>query len=136
MASQPRPTSDRVPLSRERVLQAAVRLADESGIEAVSMRRLGQELGVEAMSLYNHVARKDDLQAGMIELVLAEVEPPADGGNWKDEIRRTAVSSYQAFVRHRWACGLMMRGPSVSPIECSGPRPCCERSGRGASPPT
>ena len=116
MASQPRPTHDREPLTRERVLQAAVRLADESGIEAVSMRRLGQELGVEAMSLYNHVARKDDLQAGMIELVLAEVEPPGDGGNWKDEIRRTAVSSYQAFVRHRWACGLMMRGPSVSAV--------------------
>ena len=118
------------------MLEAAVRLADESGIEAVSMRRLGQELGVEAMSLYNHVARKDEILAGMIELVLAEVEPPEDGGNWKDEIRRTAVSSYQAFVRHRWACGLMMRGPASAPLECSGRRPCCERSGRGASPPT
>jgi AcrR family transcriptional regulator len=116
MASQPRPIHDREPLTRERVLQAAVRLADGSGIEAVSMRRLGQELGVEAMSLYNHVARKDDLQAGMIELVLSEVEPPAVGGNWKDEIRRTSVSSYQAFLRHRWACGLMMRGPTVSAV--------------------
>jgi AcrR family transcriptional regulator len=98
------------------VLEAAVRLADESGIDAVSMRRLGQELGVEAMSLYNHVARKDDLQAGMVELVLSEVELPEDGGHWKDELRRTAVSSYQAFVRHRWACALMMRGPSVSTV--------------------
>ena len=52
----------------------------------------------------------------MVALVLAEVEPPGDAGNWKDEIRRTAVSSYQAFVRHRWACGLMMRGPSVSAV--------------------
>ena len=68
------------------------------------MRRLGQELGVEAMSLYNHVARKDDLHAGMVELVLSEVELPEDGGNWKNELRRTSVSSYQAFVRHRWAC--------------------------------
>ena len=98
------------------MLHAAVALADESGIEALSMRRLGQELGVEAMSLYNHVARKDDLQDGIVELVLAEIELPEDGGDWKDEIRRTAISSYQAFVRHRWACGLMMRGPSVSPV--------------------
>ena len=80
------------------MLQAAVRLADESGIEAVSMRRLGQELGVEAMSLYNHVARKDDLQAGMIELVLAEVEPPEDGATGRTRSggprsRRTRRSS-------------------------------------------
>ena len=118
------------------MLEAAVRLADESGIEAVSMRRLGQELGVEAMSLYNHVARKDDLQAGMIELVLAEVEPPEDGGNWKDEIRRTAVSSYQAFVRHRWACGLMMRGPSVSATRMQWTEAVLRTLRRGASPPT
>jgi len=98
------------------VLQAAVRLADESGIDALSMRRLGQELGVEAMSLYNHVTNKDDLHQGIVELVLSEVESPRDGGDWKEEIRRTAISSYQAFVRHRWACGLMMRGPSVSPV--------------------
>ena len=117
MATQPRTTPEpRVPLSRERVLQAAVRLADESGIDALSMRRLGQELGVEAMSLYNHVTNKDDLHRGIVELVLSEVESPRDGGDWKEEIRRTAISSYQAFVRHRWACGLMMRGPSVSPV--------------------
>ena len=116
MATQPRPISDREPLSRERVLAAAVRLADARGIEAVSMRRLGQELGVEAMSLYNHVARKDDLHAGMIELVLGEVELPDDTGDWKAEIRRTSVSSYRAFVRHRWACGLMMRGPGVGMV--------------------
>jgi AcrR family transcriptional regulator len=117
MATQPRTTPEpRVPLSRERVLQAAVRLADESGIDALSMRRLGQELGVEAMSLYNHVTNKDDLHQGIVELVLSEVESPRDGGDWKEEIRRTAISSYQAFVRHRWACGLMMRGPSVSPV--------------------
>ena len=116
MATQPRPIPDRPPLTRERVLEAAVRLADESGIDALSMRRLGQELGVEAMSLYNHVANKDDLHQGIVELVLSEIESPRDEGDWKEEIRRTAISSYQAFVRHRWACGLMMRGPNVSPV--------------------
>jgi AcrR family transcriptional regulator len=117
MATQPQTSPEaRIPLSRQRVLQAAVRLADESGIDALSMRRLGQELGVEAMSLYNHVTNKDDLHQGIVELVLSEVESPRDGGDWKEEIRRTAISSYQAFVRHRWACGLMMRGPSVSPV--------------------
>ena len=116
MATQPQATPEpRVPLSRERVLQAAVRLADGAGIEALSMRRLGQELGVEAMSLYHHVANKDDLEQAIVELVLSEIEPPREGGDWKEEIRRTAVSSYQAFVRHRWACGLMTRGPNVTP---------------------
>ena len=117
MATLPQPSPEpRVPLSRERVLQAAVRLADDGGIDALSMRRLGQDLGVEAMSLYNHVANKDDLHQGIIELVLAEIESPRDGGGWKEELRRTAISSYQAFTRHRWACGLMMRGPSVSSV--------------------
>jgi AcrR family transcriptional regulator len=116
MATQPRPIPERAPLTRDRVLEAAVRLADAGGIEALSMRRLGQELGVEAMSLYNHVANKDDLHQGIVELVLGVLEPPADGGDWKHELRRTAVSSYQAFVRHRWACSLMMRGPNVSAV--------------------
>ena len=66
----------RTPLNRERVLRAAVALADEAGIESLSMRRLGQELGVEAMSLYNHVANKDDLLNGITDLVLGEIELP------------------------------------------------------------
>ena len=72
-------TETRIPLSRERILQAALELADESGIESVTMRRLGQVLGFEAMSLYNHVANKDDLLDGVLDLVLAESEPPARG---------------------------------------------------------
>ena len=97
-------------------MRAAVALADEEGIESLSMRKLGQKLGVEAMSLYNHVANKDDLHAGIVELVLGEVEDPPAGDDWKEAIRRTAVSSHDAFVRHRWACGLMMRGTTASPI--------------------
>jgi AcrR family transcriptional regulator len=110
------PRTPREPLTRERVLHAAVALADEQGLDALSMRRLGQRVGVEAMSLYNHVANKDEVLAGMVELVFAEVEnPPADVG-WKEAMRRTAVSSYQAFMRHRWACGLAMRVSGVSAL--------------------
>ena len=105
----------RTPLSRERVLRAALALADEGGIESLTMRKLGQELGVEAMSLYNHVANKDDIVDGIVELVLAEIEVPSSEGDWKTEVRRTAISSHEVFLRHRWACGLMMRGTTVSP---------------------
>jgi AcrR family transcriptional regulator len=107
--------ASRTPLSRERVLRAAIALADAGGIESVSMRKLGQELGVEAMSLYNHVANKDDIQNGIVEIVLGEIEVPAPGADWKTALRRTAISSHEAFVRHRWACGLMMRTSGPSP---------------------
>jgi len=80
------------------------------------MRKLGQELGVEAMSLYNHVANKDDLLDGIVEAVTGEIEVPCGEGDWKTEIRRTAISSHEVFLRHRWACSLMMHRPSVSPV--------------------
>jgi AcrR family transcriptional regulator len=108
MAKRAGTRSARAPLSRERILREAVALADERGLEALSMRRLGQRLGVEAMSLYNHVASKDDLEAGIVERVLGEIEPP-DGPDWKEALRRTSIASYEAFLRHRWACGLMLR---------------------------
>ena len=72
----------RTPLTRDRVLRAAIALADETGLEAVTMRRLGQELGVEAMSLYNHVANKDDLLDGIVDLVLGDIEIPPSGTPW------------------------------------------------------
>src|ERR1700752_3994184 len=98
MATQPNsPPEPRIPLSRERVLRAALGLADSGGIEALTMRKLGQELGVEAMSLYNHVANKDDIVDGITELVLAEIEVPAGGPDWQTEIRRTAISSHEVF---------------------------------------
>ena len=108
--------SRRAPLTRERVLQAAVELADERGLDELTMRKLGQRLGVEAMSLYNHVANKDDVLAGMVQLVLEEVENPPPDLPWKEAIRHTAVSSYDAFMRHRWACGLAMRVRSGSDV--------------------
>lgn len=115
MATEPtRPSAARVPLNRERVLEAAVGIADRDGIEGLSMRRLGRELGIEAMSLYNHVAGKEDLEQGIVEVVLAEIEHPRPGRNWREEIRRTAVSSHDAFVRHRWSCGLLTHGSGIS----------------------
>ena len=98
------------------MLRAASPSPTQSGIESLSMRKLGQELGVEAMSLYNHVANKDDLLDGIVELVLGEIEVPSGEADWKTEIRRTAISSHEVFLRHRWACSLMMRGPTVSPV--------------------
>jgi AcrR family transcriptional regulator len=100
-------SAPRAPLSRERVLQAAVRLADEAGLEALSMRKLAKELGVEAMSLYNHVANKDDLLGGMFELVSTEIELPTEGG-WRADIRRHAISGHDVLLRHPWACNLAL----------------------------
>ena len=97
----------RPPLSRERVLRAAVAYADERGLAALSMRRLGSELGVEAMSLYNHVANKDDLLNGITDLVLGEIELPVDG-DWKDALRRHAISAHDVLFAHQWACELAL----------------------------
>ena len=104
----------RTPLSRGQVLQAAVTLADESGIGALSMRKLGQVLGVEAMSLYNHVASKGDLLDGMIDVVFSEVGLPA-GDGWKAAMRQRAISVREVLGRHRWAIGLMESRSSPGP---------------------
>jgi AcrR family transcriptional regulator len=100
-------TKRRAPLSRERVLRAAIALADQGGFQSLTMRRLANELGVEAMSLYNHVASKDDLLDGMVDIVFAEIEPPSTHGDWKAEMRKRALSTREALARHRWAIGLM-----------------------------
>lgn len=97
----------RTPLSRERVLRAAIALADERGAHELTMRKLAQRLGVEAMSLYNHVANKDDLLDGMVEIVFGEIEAPTPGGEWKAELRKRAVSTREALGRHSWAIGEM-----------------------------
>ena len=106
----------RTPLSRERVLRAAIALADERGAQELTMRKLAQDLGVEAMSLYNHVASKDDLLDGMIDIVFSEIEAPSAGRDWKAELRKRAVSTREALNRHRWAIGEMegrgSHGPS------------------------
>jgi AcrR family transcriptional regulator len=88
-------------------LVAAVALADASGIESMTMRKLGEQLGVEAMSLYKHVANKDALLDGMIDSVFAEVHLPSGGPDWKSHMRQRAVSMRQVMARHPWAIGLM-----------------------------
>jgi AcrR family transcriptional regulator len=97
----------RVPLTRERALQAAVALADTQGIEAVTMRGLARDLGVEAMSLYHHVANKDDILDGMVDLVFSEVQLPEPGTAWRPAMRERALSVRAAMTRHPWALALM-----------------------------
>jgi AcrR family transcriptional regulator len=105
----------RVPLSRERVFQAAVVLADERGLESLTMRALGDQLGIEAMSLYHYVANKDELLDGMVEVVLGEIELPTTDVAWKTAMRRRAISTRQALARHRWAVGLLQSRTSPGP---------------------
>jgi AcrR family transcriptional regulator len=95
----------RAPLTRERVLHAAVELADERGIESVTMRTLGQKLGVEAMSLYNHVANKEDILDGMAGVVLGEINDTTAQvtGDWKTAMRRRILAARDVLLRHRWA---------------------------------
>ena len=108
MASPAKPTTQpRTPLNRDRVLRAAVDFADEHGIGSLSMRKLGEALGVEAMSLYNHVANRGDLLDGMIDLVFGEIGLPSSGVGWKAAMRQRALSARQALSRHPWAIGLM-----------------------------
>ncbi|MFC3500102.1 TetR/AcrR family transcriptional regulator [Micromonospora krabiensis] len=96
-------TLRRTPLSRDRILRAAVALADETGIESLSMRNLAQDLGVVPMALYKHVAGKDDLLDGMIDVVVGEIDPPVPGTGWKHTIRRRILSARQVLRRHPWA---------------------------------
>jgi AcrR family transcriptional regulator len=94
-------------LNRDRVLRAAVGLADAGGIESLTMRKLGVELGVEAMSLYNHVANKGDLVDGMIDIVFGEIDLPTGDTGWRQAMRTRAISARAALSRHHWAIGRM-----------------------------
>jgi AcrR family transcriptional regulator len=97
----------RTPLSKARLLQAAVALADEIGLEAFSMRGLAQELGVVPMALYKHVANKDELLDGMVDVVFGEIESPSVDLDWRSAMRRRAMSARETLRRHSWAIGLM-----------------------------
>jgi AcrR family transcriptional regulator len=97
----------RTPLSSARVLQAAVALADEAGLEAFSMRALAQELGVVPMALYKHVANKDKLLDGMVDTVFGEIELPSENVDWRSAMRQRAISTREALQRHSWAIGMM-----------------------------
>ncbi len=108
-------TASPAPLSRERLLQAAIRLANEGGIEALSMRKLAQALGVKAMSLYNHVANKDDLLDGMVDIVISEIELPDLANDWKPAMRRRAISAHQVLLRYPWATLPILSRVNVGP---------------------
>lgn len=105
----------RPPLSTEKVLMTALRMADKKGIEALSMRNLGQALKVEAMSIYNHVSGKEQLLDGLVELVVAELEPPAVGAEWRDAMRARALTAHRVLMRHPWATMLLVSRINIGP---------------------
>ena len=109
------PLLRRQPVSRDRVLREALRLADEDGLDALSMRKLGQVLGVEAMSLYKHVASKDDILDGIVDLVTADFVVPSPDGPWRAAIRRSAISAREVLLAHPWASRLMESRSSAGP---------------------
>lgn len=102
-------------IDRERAVRAAVHLADVGGIGAVTMRAVARELGIEAMSLYHHVASRDDLLDGMVERVVSEIEAPEPGEPWKEAMRRRAISAHAVLGRHPWATALLMSRINVGP---------------------
>jgi AcrR family transcriptional regulator len=99
-------TEPRDALNRDRILHAAVDLADDCGIDSVTMRELARRLQVKAASLYNHIAGKYELLGGMVDLAMSEIDVPMDGVGWKEAMRRRAISARQVFARHSWAAGL------------------------------
>ncbi len=107
MESAERATQARVPLSKERVLRAGVALAARDGIESLTMRKLADELGAGAMSLYHYVPNKEELLDGMVDIVFSEIELPSTDLDWRTAMRRRAISTRQVLNRHRWAVGLM-----------------------------
>ena len=102
-----RPTSRRGALHRDDVVAAAIALADDGGLGAVSMRSVAGRLGVEAMSLYHHVANKEDMLDGMVDVVFGQLHLPVVGGDWRAEMRARSQSGREVLLRHRWAIGLM-----------------------------
>jgi AcrR family transcriptional regulator len=111
----PRKVARRAPLTPEKVMRAALRLADEDGLDALSMRNLAQALKVEAMSLYNHVASKERILDGLVELVVSEIDAPSIGGDWKAAMRRRALSAHSVLMRHPWATMLFVSRMNIGP---------------------
>ena len=106
----------RAPLNRDRVLRAAVALADDVGIESLSMRNLAQELGVVPMALYKHVANKEQLLDGMVDVVVGEIDPPVRGTDWKAAIRQRILSARGVLLRHPWASRVIESRPQPTPV--------------------
>jgi AcrR family transcriptional regulator len=111
----PRASTPRPPLSRQRVIDAAVAVADERGVTAVSMRNVAERLGVEAMSLYHHVANKDAILDGIVDAVFGEIELPEPDLDWRTAMRRRATSARDTLSRHSWALGLMESRRNTGP---------------------
>ena len=106
----------RTRLNRDRVLREAVALADRDGIDAVSMRRLAQELGVVPMALYKHVAHKEELLDGMVDVVIDEIDLPRESADWKQAVRRRVLSAREALLRHPWAPHVIETRGQASPV--------------------
>lgn len=123
MVSQPKPKADRTPLTRERVLKAAVALADRDGLDGLTMRSLAAEVGVEAMSLYHHVANKEALLDGIADVVVSEIiaavealDRPAPADDWKTALRMQILAARQVLLRHPWAPTVIETRTSISPM--------------------
>jgi AcrR family transcriptional regulator len=112
---QPTETGRR-PLSRDRVLRAAVTLADGAGVDAVSMRRLAHELGVVPMALYKHVANKDELLDGMVDTIIGEIDPPVPSPDWRTAVRQRILSARRTLRRHPWASRLIASRTVPTPV--------------------
>jgi AcrR family transcriptional regulator len=108
MSTQAEPMAQRrLPLSRDKILRAAIAIADEGGLETLTMRTVGQELGVGPMALYRHVRNKDDIVDGIVDLVFSEIDVPDPGVDWRTAMRERAISVREVLSRHRWAVALM-----------------------------
>ena len=133
-------TERRAPLNRARVLRAAVDVADRGGIESLSMRKLGQELGVDAMALYRHVRDKDDLLDGVVEVVVGEIERPQPGAKWKPALREHVMAARQVMLRHRGLRASSRNGerrvPPPWPTSTPSWRPCSPAGSRWTWPIT
>ncbi|MEV6601879.1 TetR/AcrR family transcriptional regulator C-terminal domain-containing protein [Actinoplanes sp. NPDC051346] len=108
-------TPRRAPLSRARVLSAAVALADDAGIDSLSMRKLSQDLGVVPMALYKHVANKEELLDGMVDVIVGEIGPPDPGVDWKAAVRQRILSARRALLRHPWASRVLETRTTPTP---------------------
>lgn len=105
----------RAPLTKEHIISTAIELADKNGLEALSMRKLGQELEVEAMALYHHFARKDLLIESIIDRIHGEIKMPVDTTHWSSVVRKRAESALEVLSRHAWAASLMASGVNPGP---------------------
>jgi AcrR family transcriptional regulator len=115
MVSKPKKKPARAPLTKERVLAAALKVADKEGLEGLSMRTLAAALKVEAMSLYNHVEGKEAILDGLVDLVAGEIDVPRPGGDWKAAMRRRALSAHAVLLRHPWATMLFVSRLNIGP---------------------